>query len=107
MLYQFCVHHIDCYISQFLVVEVKNVSKKVVFKPDRGQFVKSKKNVSFYALSQHKSKQSTSTQVVKTLFFQIPHLIFYHKQLSGAKESLLCHYPMVIDYILEINLTKH
>ena len=31
---------------------------------------------------------------------------FDRTQLSDAEESLLCYYPMVIDYILEINLTK-
>ena len=34
------------------------------------------------------------------------HLIFDRTHLSDAEESLLCDYPMVIDYILEINLTK-
>ena len=42
---------------------------------------------------------SIDLKVVKDLFCQIP-------ILSAAEESLLCDYPMVTDYILEINLTK-
>ena len=42
---------------------------------------------------------------VKDSFFQI--LIFDRTQLSDAEESLLCDYPIVSYYILEINLTKH
>ena len=34
------------------------------------------------------------------------HLIFERTHLSDAEESMLCDYPMVIDYILDINLTK-
>ena len=33
-------------------------------------------------------------------------LIFDRPQLSATGESFLCDYPMVVDYILEINLTK-
>ena len=33
-------------------------------------------------------------------------MIFDRMQLSDAEKYLLCDYPMVIDYILEINLTK-
>ena len=52
-------------------------------------------------------------KVVTDLFCQIPisslivrSLIFDRTQLSDAKESLLSDYLMVIDYTLEINLTK-
>ena len=34
------------------------------------------------------------------------HLTFDDTQLSDAEESLLCDCPKVVDYILEINLTK-
>ena len=34
------------------------------------------------------------------------HLIFDRTHLSDAEESLLCDYIMVIEYILEIYLTK-
>ena len=34
------------------------------------------------------------------------YLIFDCTHLADAEESLLFDYPMVIDYILEINLTK-
>ena len=66
----------------------------------------------FYALSQHKSKQWESTQtmdlkVVKDSFCQIPiSSSIIRIYLSDAGESLLCDYPMVINYILETNLTK-
>ena len=33
-------------------------------------------------------------------------LIFDLTQLLAVGESLLCDYPMVVDYILEIDLTK-
>ena len=34
-------------------------------------------------------------------------VIFDRTQLLVVEESLLCDYPMIVDYILEINLTKH
>ena len=49
---------------------------------------------------------SMDLKEVKDSFCQIFNLIFDRTHLSNAEESLLCDYPMVIDYILEITLTK-
>ena len=35
------------------------------------------------------------------------YLIFDLTQLLAVEETLLCDYPVVVDYILAINLTKH
>ena len=63
----------------------------------------------FHALSQHKSKQWKSTlwdlKQSKTCS-SYSHLIFNRTHLAAAEKSLLCDFPMVIDYIQEINLTK-
>ena len=49
---------------------------------------------------------SMDLKVVKASFFEILHLILDLMQLLAVGESWLCDYPMVVDYILEINLTK-
>ena len=58
-----------------------------------------------YALSQDKIKQLRialmDLKVVKQSFFVIP-----ISSLVADGESLLCDYPTVAGYILEINLTK-
>ena len=41
-------------------------------------------------------------KVVKEFFFDF-HLIFDRTQLSAFGESLLCDYPVAVDYIQEIN----
>ena len=82
--------------------------KKIGFKPDGGQFVKSQKLHLCYAVSQNKGMRITSIdlKVVKESFFEISNSSLILTQLLAVGESLLCDYPMVVDYILEIKLTK-
>ena len=52
-------------------------------------------------------KAPVDLKIFKELFFEIPIYLFFDRtQLSSVGVSLLCDYPMVVVYILEINLTK-
>ena len=59
-----------------------------------------------YALSQNKIKQCESPLCSQRVVLWDSNIIFDRTQLSAVGESLLCDYSMVVDYILEINLTK-
>ena len=102
-------HAIDSFNSHVLFLEVKNVIKKIVFKQDGGQFVKSQKNCIF-VLPSLSIKLSNDNWLYKPkssqrLVLWDSHLNF-DTQLSAAEEYMLCVYTMVVDYILEINLTN-
>ena len=85
--------------------------KKTGFKPDRGQFVKSQKKCIFVMLSL-RVKLSNGNRLYghkssQRVVLRDSHLVFDLTQLLTVGESLLCDYSMVVEYILEINLTKH
>ena len=97
-------------MTHFSFLEVKNLFKKIGFKPDGGQFVKSQKNCVFVKLSlriklSNANRPCGPKSSQKVVLWEF-NLIFDRTQLSAVGESLLCDYPMVVDYIQEINIKK-
>ena len=93
-----------------LFLEVRNLFKKTGFKQDGGQFVKLQKNCVFVMLSLRIKLGNANCpygpKSSQRVILWDSNPIFNRTQLSAVGESLLCDYPMVVDYILEINLSK-
>ena len=84
--------------------------KKIGFKSDVGQRVKSEKNCVF-VMQSHMIKLSNTNRLYRLkssqrILLRHSNPIFDLTQLLAVGESLLCDYPVVVDCILEINLTK-
>ena len=109
VLLQFRLHHLKACLS---FLEVKNVFKKIGFKPDSGQFVKSQKKWVFVTcmlslrIELSNANRLYEPKSSKSAVLSDSNLIFDRTQLSAVVEFLLCDCPMVVGYILEINLTK-
>ena len=91
-------------------LEVKNLFKKIGFKPDGGQFVKSQKNCVFVMLSLRIKLSNVNRlygpKCSQRVVLWDSSFISDRTQLSAVGVSLLCDYPIVVDYILKINLMK-
>ena len=91
---------LDC--ASFVSRSQKFVKKKT----DGGQFIKCVFVMLSLRIKWSNANRLCGLKSSQAIVLWDSYFISDRTQLSAVGESMLCDYPMVVDYILEINLTK-